>query len=107
MNWVTGSISARDIERQRRWSRLIFGPGRRTNGLIKHIRKELKEIIDDPTDLEEWVDIMILAIDGAWRHGASAEEIVAMYHVKMQKNRDRKWPDWRDSDEDHAIEHIR
>lgn len=41
-----------------------FGPGPRTNGVIDHITKELVEVQTDP---REWVDVAILALDGAWR----------------------------------------
>lgn len=41
-----------------------FGPGTRSAGVIDHIRKEIKEAESDPS---EWVDIAILALDGAWR----------------------------------------
>jgi hypothetical protein len=57
------------IQRQRKWSRKTFGPGPRTIGIRNHILKELAEIIAEPTDLEEWIDVVILALDGAWRAG--------------------------------------
>lgn len=41
-----------------------FGPGARTNGVIDHITKELVEV---QADDKEWVDVAILALDGAWR----------------------------------------
>ena len=94
------------IQRQIDWSREMFGPGKRTKGVCDHIRKELIEIEADPDDTEEWIDVVILGIDGAWRSGASAEQILATYVKKMSKNFARKWPDWRTRSEDEAIEHI-
>ena len=38
--------------------------------------KELKEIHDDPSDIKEWVDVMILAFDGALRQGHSPNDII-------------------------------
>lgn len=54
-------------ERAMEWSEKTFGPGMRTEGITAHIRKELLEIEEDPNSLEEWIDVMILAFDGAWR----------------------------------------
>lgn len=95
------------IATQIRWSRKTFGDGRRTAGLIKHIMEELYEIDDAPLDLEEWVDVMILAFDGAWRAGHSPAEIEKGLLAKQAKNRDREWPDYRDFSEGQPIEHIR
>lgn len=95
------------LKRQRRWSRRTFGPGERTAGVIDHIRKELREIRRDPHDLGEWIDVVILALDGAWRSGASAEQIVAALVARQERNEARTWPDWRSAPKDRAIEHVR
>lgn len=100
-------ISPDAINAQRAWSDETFGPGARTAGVLAHIRKELDEIAADPADLNEWVDVIILAVDGATRAGHSGQALVAAYHSKMAKNRARTWPDWRDFDEDQPIEHVR
>ena len=92
---------------QREWSEKTFGPGERTVGIVDHIKKELKEIEADPLDLAEWIDVIILALDGAWRAGHSPEEIAQCLSDKQAKNRARKWPDWRTAEEGKAIEHIR
>lgn len=93
------------IQQQIEFSHGTFGPGRRTLGIIKHIKKELKEIENAPTDLEEWIDVLILAMDGAWRAGYYPNEIVAKLKEKMEKNNQREWPDWREFSQDDAIEH--
>ena len=89
------------------WSEKTFGPGDRTKGVIDHIRKELAEIEAAPGDLEEWIDVIILAFDGAWRSGASPLQIVEALIAKQAKNEARTWPDWRSLPTDVAIEHIR
>lgn len=93
------------LERQREWSEKTFGPGMRTKGIIDHIRKELLEIEAAPDDITEWIDVVILALDGAWRTGASPEEIIIRLTVKQARNEARSWPDWRTMSEDVAIEH--
>ncbi|TKT45364.1 dATP/dGTP pyrophosphohydrolase domain-containing protein [Rhizobium sp. LC145] len=95
------------FERQIDWSRETFGPALRTNGVIDHIRKELKEIEQDPHDLSEWVDVVILAMDGFWRHGGKAFDLLPALLAKQRKNMSRTWPDWRGMSEDSAIEHDR
>lgn len=96
------------IERHRDWSRETFGPNDRRAGVLAHIRKELVEIEDSGgDDVEEWVDIMILAIDGAWRAGHDPGKIAATLLVKQEKNKARQWPDWREKRDDEPIEHVR
>lgn len=93
--------------RQRQFSFDTFGPGQRTAGVVDHIEKELREIRARPGDLEEWVDVVLLALDGAWRAGHSPEEIADAIAAKQAKNEAREWPDWRTQPEGKAIEHIR
>jgi hypothetical protein len=95
------------IELHREFSDRTFGPGKKTESIIDHIKKELIEIHLKPTDLEEWVDVIILAIDGAARSGHSARAICFGLAAKLEKNRKRAWPDWQTWPEDKAIEHIR
>jgi Protein of unknown function (DUF550) len=94
-------------KRQWRWSDETFGPGERTKGILEHIKKEMKEVVREPHDLDEWIDIVILGLDGFRRHGGSPEELIQRLDAKQQKNFARKWPDWRTMTEDDAIEHDR
>lgn len=95
------------LKNQAAWSQRTFGPGLRTKGILNHIRKELDEVAKDPLNVEEWVDIITLAFDGALRTGATVEEVLAVYACKQEKNQARTWPDWRNFSEDEAIEHDR
>lgn len=98
---------AEHLRRQRLWSDKTFGPGPRTAGVLDHIRKELAEIEETPSDLEEWVDVLILAFDGATRIGHSPEDVIAALLAKQQKNEARQWPDWRSQPLDKAITHVK
>lgn len=90
------------------WSEKTFGPRDRYNGLIAHIRKELVEIEAKPNDLEEWVDVVLLAMDGAWRSaGADGAAFVQALLLKQVKNVSRSWPDWRTLKPDQVLEHVR
>ena len=99
------------LERQAAWSERTFGPGHRTRGVVDHIRKELHEVLLAHDELEptlpEWIDVVILALDGAWRSGAAPEGIIEALIAKQAKNEARTWPDWRTADPNKAIEHDR
>jgi len=100
-------IDAAHLAHQREWSERTFGPGRRTKGILDHIRKEMIEIEDAPTDVKEWIDVALLALDGAWRTGADPQQIIDAIKAKQAKNEARTWPDWRTMSADQAIEHDR
>lgn len=100
-------IDAAHLNRQREFSERTFGPGSRTEGVIDHIRKELKEIEAAPHDLGEWVDVIILALDGAWRSGHGPQQIIDAIVAKQARNERRVWPNWRSATPGKAIEHDR
>lgn len=100
-------IDAAHLANQRAWSLRTFGPGTRLLGVLDHIRKELAEIEAAPTDLEEWIDVVLLGLDGAWRTGATPAEVVRMLLDKMAKNSGRRWPDWRTLRDGEPTEHLR
>lgn len=84
------------IERQRKWSLETFGEGKRVEGIVKHIKSELDEIIDAKDDydrLEEVIDVIILSMDLAWRLNFHPVFIDAMLKWKQDKNFKRQWPD--------------
>lgn len=106
------------LVRQMAFSHATFGPGERTKGVCDHIRKELAEVEEANGDAKEWVDVVILALDGltrrlAYCNGERADpESVAkiacdMIKGKQRRNEARDWPDWRTQSKDKAIEHIR
>jgi Protein of unknown function (DUF550) len=96
------------LYRQREWSERTFGPGPRVDGIIDHFLNEMKEVIKcQGEELEEWIDMVILALDGAWRAGFEPAEIAAALQAKQQKNEQREWPDWRTAETGKAIEHVR
>ena len=93
------------LNRQREWSERTFGPGRRTGGITAHIEKECAEIRADPNDRAEWIDVMILAMDGYWRAGGTPEELFSALKAKQAVNFARQWPDR--LPEDQPMEHVR
>lgn len=109
--------------RQMAFSHATYGPGNRTKGVSDHIKKELMEVAKAQTSTErarEWVDVVILALDGltrelTYRDGAerhpnpemAAGEAVQMILIKQSRNEARNWPDWRTAEPGKAIEHDR
>ena len=83
------------------WSLSTFGREVTTEGVVNHIRKELVEILDDPSDLEEWVDVIFLALDGASRAGYSGADVVGAVLKKYDKNIRRRWEKTRDGHFEH------
>jgi hypothetical protein len=120
-----GDDSMFDLEqhlaRQMVFSRATFGPGARTNGVLDHISKEMVEVRDSvgtAKHTDEWVDMVILSLDGLTRAiwaasgyqitaNEAAEDAVSAILRKQQKNERRDWPDWRNALPDTAIEHVR
>ena len=100
-----------------KWSLHTFGPGRRAEGLIAHILKECDEVLKQPDDVVEWIDIAILAIDGAWRaemanNGGKKPSyadlgwlLAQVFKGKQEINKNRKWPI--NTDETKPTEHVR
>lgn len=93
------------LAQQREFSLKTFGPGEKFEAVIKHIRKELIEIEADPKDLFEWIDVILLAFDGAHRAGHTPDQIVAAIEKKQAINEARDWPDWRTVPEGEPITH--
>ena len=104
--------------RQMAFSHATFGPGERMAGVIDHIRKELVEVENSGGDAAEWVDVVILAIDGLTRRlafcngnrtdpGQVADIACHMIVGKQTRNEERSWPDWRTVESGKAIEHVR
>jgi hypothetical protein len=76
-------------------------------GVIDHIEKELVEVKKTPKDGYEWIDIIILAIDGYVRSGNDPDELLFNMLWKQKKNMRREWGDWRDHEPGKAVEHVK
>ena len=79
--------------KQQRWSNETFGRGPQTEGVLKHIEKEIGEVRQDPDSLEEWCDIVLLAFGGAMRMGHTPYQICQELLRKQQVTiYERTWP---------------
>lgn len=106
------------FETQIAWSRKTFGTEPRLEGILKHIEKEIVEVRKDPTDVKEWIDIAILALDGAWRARETsvgvredtrrylAREVVrSLFDKSIENMFVRSWPPPGAADQ--PVEHVR
>lgn len=91
------------------WSNETFGPPyiRGPLGPLDHLSKEIEEVKKDPTNITEYVDLFFLVIDAIRRAGFQPLTFEQECWQKLAKNKSRKWPDWRTTDPNKAIEHIR
>lgn len=109
--WPSDRFDFEDfLARKNAWSIRTFGPGDgrdRVEGLADHITKELDELRASPNDVEEWIDVAFLALDGAYRAGADPRTVAVTLEAKLAKNQGRRWPDWRTVPAGKAIEHER
>ena len=76
------------LQQQRAFSESTFGPGQRSAGVIDHIRQELEEIEAEPGDVVEWVDIMLLSLDGTWRSGHDGDSAWAALQASQVLEKD-------------------
>ncbi|TPG60144.1 dATP/dGTP pyrophosphohydrolase domain-containing protein [Ewingella americana] len=95
------------IEDKKEFSIKAFGPDYSSNRILDHIIKEVAEARKHPKDVMEWIDIIHLGLDGAWRSGTKTEHIINALESKLELLKMRDYPDWRTADENKPIEHIR
>ncbi len=106
------------LKTQIKWSKKTFGDGHRVEGIIEHIRREFLEVEDTvyaEKATKEWIDIVILAFDGAWRsyYGCKfggdedelPEKITKLLIGKQRENLKRKYPV--PTSQDEPVEHKR
>jgi hypothetical protein len=96
----------------REWSFATFGPPsfKGPKGPLSHLRKESEEAHDEPDPEEqkvEIVDCLLLVFDAAHRVGMNFAEVCQVAREKLAVNKQRQWPDWRGTDPDEPIEHVR
>jgi hypothetical protein len=94
-------------QHQSAWSQATFGPDseRGPIGPLKHLAKEVAEVMKDPHDLMEFVDCLFLIFDSTRRAGFNFDQLREAAWKKLAINKARKWQTPPKGDE--AIEHVR
>ena len=92
---------------QSAWSQSTFGSDsvKGPIGALKHLAKEVAEVLAAPDDLEEYADLQFLVFDATRRAGFSYDDMVEACHAKLAKNKARSWPAPTAGDE--PVEHIK
>lgn len=95
------------VEEQSQWSQETFGNDQERGpiGPLKHLEKEAKEAQDNPTDIMEHADCLLLVLDASRRAGFSPVQLIEAALQKMEINKAREWP--KDTPKDTAVEHVR
>ena len=88
------------------WSQDCFGldKDRGPQGPINHLMKECGEVLENPTDLEEYADLLFLVFDATRRAGFTYDGLVKAAFDKLAKNKSREW---NKPTSDGVIEHVR
>jgi hypothetical protein len=73
------------------WADSVFGKDRRLDSILKHLKKEVEELIDEPFSVEEYADVGILWLNAASKAGYKVDDLYFAMIGKMMVNRSRKW----------------
>lgn len=81
------------LEERRKFSHKTFGTPevRDCMGPLTHLKKEVKELHENPNDPMEWADCFLLLVDAADRKGMTFDNLVAVSRNKLEINKARNW----------------
>lgn len=85
------------------WADKTF-PGQTITGKIKHLQREVAELLESPSDLSEIADCFSLLMDIARKAGYPASTVVKAAFEKLEINKARTWGP---ADADGVIEHVK
>lgn len=88
------------------WSQQTFGDDaeRGPRGPLLHLRKEVDEALEKPTDIMEFADLQFLVFDAARRAGFTFEQLRVAVNQKLKVNQSRLW---NRPTTDEPVEHVR
>lgn len=67
------------------WSDKTFGINRDPEGPLNHLKEEVDEILEDPTDISEFADVALLLLDSLRCAGHSEQDLEAAMEYKFYK----------------------
>lgn len=70
---------------------------------LHHLKKEIKECIKEPYDLEEYADCFLLLLDALRLAGFNVDNLVNKSFEKLEINKRRTWGE---PDKNGAFQHI-
>lgn len=107
MNEFVGNKLLNLINDQSKWSQETFGTDsiKGPIGALKHLKKEVDECLQDPSDIKEYVDCLLLILDASRRAGFPIIDLLNAAENKMIENKQRVWP--KTDDMDAYVEHVK
>ena len=87
-----------------KWADSVFGKKRSPIGALYHLQEEAFEAMDEPYDIMEYADCMMLIIDATRNAGFTADELMEAVNKKLRINQRRKWGR---PDKNGVINHIK
>lgn len=85
------------------WQAMTF-PQATPASVVEHLRREVQELVSDPTDVLELADVVILAAALSLTLGLSVGDLTAVIEAKLGVNRLRTW---QPPDHMGVVEHVR
>ena len=86
------------------WADSVFGKDRKPEMILQHLKKEIQELIEEPSNLEEYADVGILWLNAAAKAGYKVKDLYFAMAGKLMVNKSRKWGK---PDENDVVEHLR
>lgn len=84
-------LSLQKLEEIRaKWAAKTF-PRANLDGVLNHLKREIQEFEEDPSDISELADMLMLVMDAGRLSGHSADDILKAFSKKHIDNTKRKW----------------
>lgn len=79
---------------QAAWSQATFGSDveRGPIGALLHLEREAREAAENPADVTEYADCLLLILDASRRAGLDPLKLIRAAQEKMKVNKSRVWP---------------
>lgn len=78
------------IEQHTEFSIKTFGKNRDPKGPLKHLLKEVNEVIENPEDVTEFADCLLLTIDSIRLNGHTLNDVIVAAFNKLEINKKRE-----------------
>jgi|GEM_PF-5127111 predicted house-cleaning noncanonical NTP pyrophosphatase (MazG superfamily) len=85
------------------WSDVVM-KGQPIKAKIRHLMREVREMLKDPKDLVEHADVLLLLLDINRLCGFTADQLMLAASAKLAVNKARKW---NPPDKDGCITHVK
>lgn len=94
------------IADQSSWSQATFGTDQERGpvGALRHLAREATEAAEQPDDIMEYADCLLLILDASRRSGFGFAKVVKAAIEKMKVNKAREWPK---PTSDQPVEHVK